>query len=816
VHRRRFLLATGTSAVMGGFGIADRVMASGGQGSSTEAAKFPRKSLFDFDWKFNKGDVPNGANVDLDDAHWQMLSLPHDWSIEGPFSETNPSGAGGAFLPGGIGWYRKSFSLPEGLAGKHVEVEFDGVYMNSDVWFNGRHLGKRPYGYVSFAYDITAYLQPGKKKNVLAVRVDNSLQPNSRWYSGSGIYRHVWLAVAEPLHVDLWGTYVRTPLVSQKSATVEISTRVKNEKRCQGGVRLVTLVRDAEGRVLSKEESAHSFSGEPNHIFDQKITMENPKLWSPDQPVLYTAVSEVYQDGRLVDQYMTPFGVRTFKFDADSGFSLNGQAMKLKGVCIHHDLGALGAAFHEPAMERRLHLLKAMGCNAIRMSHNPPAPQLLDMCDRLGFLVMDEAFDVWRVGKRKYDYHLYFDEWGLTDLRDMIYRDRNHPSIVLWSIGNEIPEKGRPEGVATARLLVRTVNEADPTRPVTCAVNSIEAANRSGLAEVLDVVGYNGGGGSVFDYDRDHRAYPSRKMFGSEVPHTGQTRGVYQSDKNYCSSYDDCLIRISSEGSWKLTSEKPFVAGEFRWTGIDYLGEPIPHWRFHIPSREPGHFWPARSGDFGVIDTCGFPKDAYYFYQSRWTQRPMVHVFPHWTWDGKEGQPIFIWCYTNCEAVELFLNGHSLGTRHTNATPAYHLMWQVGYQPGTLRAVGRNGGREVCSQEIHTARKPARIVLKSERDWIKPDRRDLAYIAAAISDEEGNLVPAANNLLRFEIAGGGKIIGVDNGDPLSHESFKASSRRAFNGLCLVVVQSTGRRGRIVVTVTSDGLATGTLAIESRS
>lgn len=816
MHRRRFLLAAGTSAVLGGFGMADWSAASEGPGDSSEAGKPPRKSQFDFDWKFIKEDVPNGENVGLDDASWQAISLPHDWSIEGPFSESNPSGPSGAFLPGGIGWYRKSFTLPESLAEKHVEIEFDGVYMNSDVWINGHHLGKRPYGYISFAYDMTPYLHFGKARNILAVRVDNSLQPNSRWYSGSGIYRHVWLTVTDPLHVDHWGTYVRTPQVSAASATVEISTRVKSEKRLHGKVRLVTSIHDASGDLVAKDEAAHPFSGEPVHTFEQKLAIENPKLWSPDQPVLYTAVSEVYEDGRLADRYWTSFGVRTFTFDANSGFSINGQAMKLKGVCIHHDLGALGAAFLEPAMERRLHLLKAMGCNAIRMSHNPRAPQLLDMCDRLGFLVMDEAFDVWRVGKRKYDYHLYFDQWGITDLRDMIYRDRNHPSIVLWSIGNEIPEKGRPEGVATAKLLTQTVHEVDPTRPVTCAVNSIRAANRSGFADVLDVVGYNGGGDSVFDYDQDHRAYPSRKMFGSEVPHTSQTRGVYQSDENYCSSYDDCYIRISSEGSWKLTSEKPFMAGEFRWTGIDYLGEPTPHWRFHIPSREPGRFWPARSSEAGVLDTCGFAKDAYYFYQSRWTQEPMVHILPHWTWKGAEGKPIFVWCYTNCETVELFLNGHSLGTQHTSATPAYHLMWQVAYQPGTLRAVGRNGRQQVCEQEIHTAGKPAKVVLKSDRDWIRADRRDLAHVTASVTDEDGNLVPGAGQRVRFEIAGGGKIVGVDNGDPLSHDSFKASERNVFNGLCLAMVQSTGRQGQIQVTATSEGLATGTLTIESRS
>lgn len=607
-----------------------------------------------------------------------------------------------------------------------------------------------------------------------------------------------------------------TPKISTASATIEISTRVKKEKPFQGSARLVTSICDTEGSLLSRAEAAHSFDGEAGYSFEEKLTLENPKLSSPDRPALYKTLSEVYQGAQLVDQYFAPFVVRTSRFNADSRFSLNGQLMKLKGVCSHHDLGALGAAFLDPDMERRLLLLKDMGCNVVRTNHNQPAPRLLDMCDRLGFLVMDEAFDVWNVNKRKYDYHSYFDQWRITDLRDMIYRDRNHPSIILWSIGNEIPEKGRPEGVATAKLLTRTVHEANPPWPVTCAIDSIEKANRSGFADVLDVVRYNGGGGYSFQYNADHSRYPQRKICGREAPHTAQTRGFYMSGENYCSSYDTGFIRFASEGSWKLVTERPFVAGEFRWVGIDSLGEPIPHWRFDIPSRELQHFWPARAGDFGTLVTCGFTKGTDYFYQSRWNEKPMLHIFPHWTWKGEEGRPMFILCYTNCEAVELFLNGHLLGIQHSSAPPACHLMWQAAYQPGVLRAIGWNDGQQICEHEIRTVGKPATVALKSARTWIQADKRDLAHITAAITDKDWNLVPNASQHVHFEVAGGEKLVGVDNGDPLSHATFKPSERKAFQGLCLAIVQSAGQRGQVNLAPTSARLAPAKLSIESRS
>ncbi|MHB1024003.1 MAG: glycoside hydrolase family 2 TIM barrel-domain containing protein, partial [Acidobacteriaceae bacterium] len=738
----------------------------------------------------------------------------HDWSIAGPFRENNPSGPHGAYLPGGIGWYRKKIRLPDAAKGKQISIEFDGVYMNSDVWLNGHHLGKRPYGYVSFNYDLSPYLYFGDKENILAVRVDNSAQPNSRWYSGSGIYRHVWLTSTDPLRIDHWGTFIRTLESSPLSADVAMVTRIRNDRSADIDARLVTIIRDSKGRDVSQTHETHVVPAKSTYTSTQRLKIANPQLWSPDTPILYTAVSQVMIGNQIIDEYKTPFGVRSFAFDANTGFSLNGESMKLKGVCIHHDLGALGAAFNDSAMERRLRLLKNMGCNAIRMSHNPPAPQLLDMCDSMGFLVIDEAFDEWRVGKRaiEYGYHLYFDQWAAKDLKSMIERDRNHPSIILWSIGNEIPDKGIPEGVETAKMLAAIVRQEDPSRPVTCAINAIEYANKSGFSDVFDVVGYNGGGGSSFDYDIDHKRYPARKIYGSEAPHTAQTRGVYVSDENYFSSYDSSFIRMNCEGAWKLIQDRPFVAGAFRWAGIDYLGEPTPHKNFHTPYRETA--WPDRSGHLGVIDTCGFEKDIYYFYQSQWSSKPMLHILPHWNWAGMEGKPVFIWCYTNCESVELFLNDRSLGIQHPVSAAGYHLAWQVPYTPGVLRAVGRQGKTEICRQEVRTSGAPGKLLLSCESNKVVANGQDTVHVVVTIADKNGIPVPQANNLVQFEVQGEGKLVGVDNGNPSSHLSFKGRHMNAFQGLCLAILQTTGRAGQITLRATSPGLEPALMTVQS--
>lgn len=818
VDRRKFLTSSGRG-ILGSLAAvqlsASLAAKSEGVADNNTDSCCRQRTLFDEDWHFFLGDVSHGEDAQLDDRSWTRLDLPHDWSIAGPFKEDNPSGPQGSYLPGGVGWYRKTFRLSNAEQGKHFEIDFDGVYENSDVWLNGNHLGHRPYGYISFNYDLTPYVRFGDDDNILAVRVDNSKQPNCRWYSGSGIYRHVWLTSTSPLRVDHWGTFVRTAAVSTQSADVEVRTRIRNGAEVDSSVRLVTTIRDSADLQVNQAHDSRVVAAEQDCTLTQRARIAVPQLWFPDRPALYTATSQVYLGDKLVDEYTTCFGVRSIAFDANAGFSLNGMTMKLKGVCIHHDLGALGAAFNEGAMERRLRLLKDMGCNAIRMAHNPPAPQLLDMCDRIGFLVIDEAFDEWRVGKREiqYGYHLYFDEWASKDLKSMIARDRNHPSIILWSVGNEIPEKETAEGVATAKILTAIVHQEDPSRPVTCAINYIENANKSGFSDVFDVVGYNGGGGSSFRYDADHNLYPVRKIYGSEAPHTIQTRGVYASDEDYASSYDSCFLRMNCEGAWKLILERPFVAGAFRWSGIDYLGEPDPHERYYIASRAT--MWPARSSTSGLIDTCGFPKDIYYFYQSQWSSKPMLHIFPHWNWEGVEGKPIFVWCYTNCDAVELFLNNRSLGAQHLVTTAGYHLAWQVPYVPGVLKAVGMRNGSEVCWQEIRTSGSPDRVVLSCEPNRIPANGRDLWHVAASIVDSSGVLVPHANNLVEFEIQGEGRLVGVDNGDPISHQDFRGRHIRAFQGRCLAMIQSTARAGEISVHATSPGIQTASVTLKSR-
>lgn len=778
----------------------------------------------DFDWKFFKEDISGAEKVTFNDSDWESVNIPHDWSIEGPFAKNNPSGRGEGYLPGGIGWYRKYFSLPENYQTKKVFVEFDGVYMCSEVWINGNYLGSHPNGYTSFCYDLTPYLNyvpsplsspprgegrgEGVNKNVLAVRVDNANQPNSRWYSGSGIYRHVWLLSTDKLHVAHWGTFVTTPEVSEKSATINLKTRIKNEypgtKKCN----LITTLINSAGKVMKEIEETRELKGNDEYEFGQNIKIENPNLWSPDNPYLYKIYSTIKDGEEVVDNYETALGIRTFYFDPDQGFFLNGENIKIKGTCNHHDGGCLGAACPDALWERRVQLLKEMGCNAFRTSHNPPAPELLDYCDRYGLLVMDEAFDEWKKGKTKYGYHKYFEEWALKDLKSIIHRDRNHPSIILWSVGNEIPEQGSSKGVEILEKLVEIVRAEDPTRPVTAACN-MPGPNKVGFADCLDVVGYNYG---EKWYDSDHLRYPDRKMIGSETASALETRGVYhlpaetliyRTPDKYCSSYDNCWVPwgASAREAWRAAKERDFIAGVFIWTGFDYIGEPTPYG------------WPARSSYFGVIDLCGFPKDGFYFYQSQWSAKPMIHILPHWNWPGEEGEIIPVWCYTNCDRAELFLNDESLGEQTVSPEDLY-ISWDVPYVTGTLRVLGKKEGEIVCRQEIHTAGEASKILLSPDKNTIVADGRDISLIKVSILDSKGNLVPNADNSITFDIQGEGKLIGMGNGDELSTEDFKSNQREAFYGLCLAVVQSIGQPGQIRITATSPGLASGSVIINS--
>ncbi|MBK1827860.1 glycoside hydrolase family 2 TIM barrel-domain containing protein [Haloferula rosea] len=802
-------------------------------GADLMAAEASGRERLNFDegWLFLKGDPKGGAQPGFDDSAWRRVDLPHDWSIEGPFDKDNPSGPSGGYLPCGTGWYRKVFHVPEGDEGRRIFIDFDGIHMNGEVWINGHLLGKRPYGYLGFGFDLTEHLDFGKE-NLLAVRVDNSLQPASRWYTGSGIYRHVWLTSTDLLRVERWGTRVTTPKVAKERADVVIQTAVVNGHEEGRGFELVQTVIDAEGTARGSVSSSVELSAGERREISQQLVLKHPRLWSPDAPNLYQVRTELRQGERLIDRYVSPLGVREVKFDPDRGVILNGEGIIMRGVCNHHDLGPLGAALWDDALERRLLMLKEMGCNAIRTAHNPSSPELLHLCDKLGFLVVNETFDEWRrgwafedgklvssksnKGKAKYGYNRLFDDWAERDLTDHIKRDRNHPSVIMWSVGNEVPEAQKHGELDTLKWLKALCHDLDPSRPMTVGCNFIAGANESGFAGLLDLVGYNGGGGSCFQYEEDHERFPERFIYASEVPHSLQTRGEYRTRSRYRepehqpahlteeevfpethpryeSSYDNAGVRISSRDSWRLTRDLPFVGGEFRWTGFDYLGE--------------SGGWPRVIGNFGIIDICNFPKDTYYFYQSQWTDEPMVHLLPHWTWPGKEGVEIPVWCYSNCDSVELFLNGESLGRREFTADQDMHLQWMVPYQAGELKAVAVKDGKEVAVSRTTTAAEPSRMNLSADRSVLSFEDRQLSYVTIRIEDEHGNFVPKAAVSVGLQVEGPGRLVGVGSGDPLSHEDFQGSTVTSFNGLALAIVAATGESGEIILRASAEGMAT---------
>jgi beta-galactosidase len=779
-----------------------------------------QRSSFNQNWRFQLGEVANGQDVRLNDSKWRQLDLPHDWSIEGEFSEKHPAGTGGGALPGGVGWYRKSFTLPAATKGTLVFVEFDGVYRNSEVWINGHYLGKRPYGYSSFEYELTPHLVYGKQQNVIAVRVDNSQQPNSRWYSGSGVYRNVWLTTINPLHVEHWGTYVTTPEVTTREATVVITTKVSNRSQSAAPVNLTTIIQDASGRVVARDRQTGVTQTGSRAEVSQTLTVPAPILWSDERPYLYKVFSQLDQGGRPLDGYVTPFGIRTFRFDVDKGFILNGKPVKIRGVCNHHDLGSLGAAVNTRAIERQLEMLKAMGVNGLRTSHNPPAPELLELTDKMGFIVMDEAFDVWKIQKTKFDYHLDWDQWHKRDLEDMVLRDRNHPSIFIWSIGNEVMEQwnDNPEGGRISRELRGIVRNLDKTRPITAACNGVTVHNKVITEGELDLIGTNY---HHYKIPELQTLFPGRPLIEAETNSAVASRGSYTmpSDEirrwptkeedilklgpNYeCSAYDNSTVSWGSahEEHWKLIEKRDFISGMFIWTGWDYLGEPTPY---------P---WPAVSSYFGIIDLAGFPKDPYFLYQSEWTNQPVLHLFPHWNW--KQGETIDVVAYFNADEVELFLNGRSKGTKRKQGGEM-EVFWRLPFEPGVLKAVSRKNGKVVLTRKIRTAEEPARIVLIPDRKTITADGMDLSFVTVKIVDRNGTLVTSANNLIKFELTGEASIAGVDNGHQISHESFKGRQRKAFHGMALAIIQAKKKPGRIVLKANSDNLRSASVVINSR-
>jgi beta-galactosidase len=751
-----------------------------------------RGSTFNDNWKFFRGDASGAYNVGFNDASWRKLSVPHDWSIELPFNQSSPGWGGGGYLDGGIGWYRKSFLLPISNSGKRITIQFEGIYMNSSVWINGHLLGTRPYGYSTFEYDLTPYVYTGTITNVIAVKVDNT-QPNSRWYSGSGIYRNVWLTVTYPVHVAYCGSVVTTSNISQSSANVAVTTKIQNHSFADKKISVITSVYDQEWKLLATNVSVQIIlTKDSTYNYSYNYTVNNPKLWSMAIPYLYNLKTQIVDNSRLLDCFSTTFGIRSVTLNPNTGFWLNNENIKLRGVCMHHDLGSLGAAQNYRALERQVEILKSFGCNAIRTSHNFPAPELLEICDKLGLVVMDEAFDCWETGKNTNDYGKYFDTWAQQDVQDWVRRDRNHPSVVMWSIGNEIPQQGEPKGYTIAQNLIKWVKADDKSRPITQALNY-----QGLLGPLLDMVGYNYGWGS--SYDNDHRNNPNWVIFGSETSSAVRTRGVYHlpTSQNIltatdmqCSSYDNSVVSWghSAEDSWEIDKTRSFVAGQFIWTGFDYIGEPTPYG------------WPAKSSYFGIVDMCGFPKDIYYFYQSQWTVKPMVHLLPHWNWSP--GDTIPVWAYSNCDSVSLTLNGARLGAKRMNVAKPYHAEWKIPFVAGKVKAKAFRNGVVAAQDSIITAGTSIKINLKADRNIIQANGKDQTFIETSVFDVNGTLAPNAENQISYSIAGPGKIVGVDNGNPLSLESFKGAIRKVFSGKCLAIVQSTGAEGQITVTAST--------------
>ena len=768
------------------------------------SAQTRERQCFDKSWRFVLADSVQMSQTDYNDAWWRCLDVPHDWAIEGDFYVGHPCGAGGGALPGGVGWYRKHFSLGDcetPMKETRFFLEFDGVYMNSTVYINGQEAGHRPYGYSSFELDITPYVREGE--NVVAVRVDNSDQPNSRWYSGCGIYRHVWLTKTDPVHVKHWGTKVVATVAKGKGKLgIEVSL--------EGNGTIENTLIDPNGKIVGKSKGARS-----------SISVSKPMLWSCETPYVYKVRTEVKVGSRVVDTYETTTGFRDFKFDPKTGFWLNGKNFKLNGVCEHHDFGCLGAALYEDALHRKLTKLKAMGVNSIRSSHNPPAPELLNMCDTMGLIVMDESFDMWRRKKTQNDYARFFDEWHERDLADLILRDRNHPSILMWSIGNEVLEQWSSAEADTLTLeqanlilnaghdastlakegefsvqslltqhLAEIVKRYDTSRPITAGCNEPSPNNHLFKSGAIDIIGFNYHHEWVKDVPKN---FPGKPFIFSESVSALQTRGYYKmpSDTVYkapvqwwlpytdpsfmCSAYDNMHASWSSthEETWDVVKHNPFVGGQYIWTGFDYIGEPTPYG------------FPARSSYFGIIDLAGFPKDSYYMYQSEWTSKPMLHLFPHWNW--LPGQAIDLWCYyNNADEVELFINGKSEGIRRKADSHQYHVMWRVTFEPGEVKAVSRKDGKVVCEQTIRTAGSPAKIRLTKDYQG-----KDLCFVCVDVIDANGNLCPWAEDQICFSLSGDAQIIGTDNGCQTSMESFKAPQRKAFFGKCMVVVKGRG-------------------------
>mgnify|MGYP003624738430 CR=1 FL=1 len=778
----------------------------------------------DSNWKFEKTTEATAFKINFDDSKWETVTVPHDWAIKGPFDKeidkqsvaiiqngekiaSEKTGRTGSLPHIGSAWYRNKFTLPQYKKGKKVILLFEGAMSEPKVYLNGKKVGEWAYGYSYFYFDITNQIQQGE--NTLAVQVSNK-EFASRWYPGAGLYRKVSIIIKNEASIDQWGTFITTPFISKEEAQVTIKTKASGEQ-----IELVTTIFNAEGVEMATNKTAEQFGKE----FIQNLKVKNPNLWSPESPYLYTAVSQIYVENELKDEVTTRFGIRELKYEASKGFSLNGKVTKFKGVCLHHDLGPLGTAVNKAALKRQLTILKDMGCNAIRSSHNMPSLEQLELCDEMGFLFLAESFDEWKKPKVENGYNRFFDEYAEKDIVNLVQATRNHPSIVMWSAGNEVPDQWGSEGVKRAKWLQDIFHREDPTRPVTVGMDQVKATMESGFGALLDVPGLNY---RVHLYEEAYEKFPQGFILGSETASTVSSRGIYKFpvEKASMKKYDDfqsssydleyCSWSNLPEDDFILQDDKPWVIGEFVWTGFDYLGEPTPY----------DESWPSRSSYFGISDLAGLPKDRFYLYRSRWnTKDETLHILPHWNWKGREGAITPVFVYTNYESAELFVNGKSMGIQKKNASSPqnrYRLMWMdVTYEPGTLKVVALDkDGNAVAEKEIKTAGKPAKIVLNPDKKTIKADGKDLSFVEVSVVDKNGILCPTATNQLKFKVKGAGTYRAACNGDATSLELFHLPTMKLFSGKLVVIVQATTKIGTIELRVAGKGLKTGKLNLTS--
>ncbi|MFI3321835.1 MAG: beta-galactosidase GalB [Rikenellaceae bacterium] len=777
-------------------------------------------------WKFSKGDFNDAYTTQFNDSEWENITVPHDWAIYGPFDKeidkqtvrivqnqerkaTEKTGRTGALPHIGVGWYRNSFKLPKFDDSKQAILLFEGAMSHAKVFVNGKEVGERGYGYSYFYFDISNYINAGKE-NILSVRLENPAE-SSRWYPGAGIYRNVSITVKNKVSIAQWGVNITTPYVAKDMARVNIKTTINGGDNSE----LVTEILDANSKVVATVKGGELFGSE----FVQDFKIANPNYWNIESPYLYRAVSKLYKDGKLCDELTTKFGVRTIEYSAENGFLLNGEPTKFKGVCLHHDLGPLGAAVNVAALRRQLTILKDMGCNAVRSAHNMPSFEQLELCDEMGFLFLAESFDEWAVAKVKNGYSHLFDEWAEKDVVNLVQATRNHPSIIMWSAGNEVPDQHGSEGVKRAKWLQEIFHREDPTRPVTVGMDQVEAVMNSGFAALLDIPGLNY---RVHLYDEAYERFPQGFILGSETASTVSSRGVYKFpveegksvtyDDGQCSSYDleACPWSNIPEDDFLLQDDKDWVIGEFVWTGFDYLGEPTPYDRL----------WPSRSSYFGICDLAGLPKDRYYLYRSRWNRdQTTLHILPHWNWEGREGEVTPVYVYTSYNQAELFVNGKSMGVKKKNPAgrlDRYRLMWNdVVYEPGEIKVVALDdNGKAMAEQSIKTASKPYAIKLEADRTSIDADGKDISFVTATVVDKNGNVCPIADNTLAFEVEGAADYRAACNGDATSLEMFHNPNMKAFSGKLVILVQSNGESGDIKLNVTSKGLKRATIALKA--